>query len=239
MPHRRRKSSKVVDLTSFIEGETKSINIYKFVGKIHNIIYAGDAAGGIDAAKRVLPVVSYIINVVRQKGGGEEDVVEVVNELLSDARRTKTERLRPFVGYLRERAKDNAVKDFLLDIERTIDGLGTQTLEKILKVIQENKTIQKALLRYDLLGALFEGMVYEAFKGGAGKYLTHRNLVLTMREIAWAQFEAEGLDPLNVKVYDPCAGSARFLTFWLEKGVSNKLPIQPPHKNFQAVNNQS
>ncbi len=73
-------------------------------------------------------------------------------------------------------------------------------------------------------------MVYEAFKGGAGQYLTHRNLVITMREIAWAQFEAEGFSPINVKVYDPCAGSARFLTFWLEKILKEFPEYREPYK---------
>ena len=214
------KKSKVKStLVRYMKNASVPINIYEFVDRVHNILYKREGAGGLDAAKRLLPIIGYIAKKAREQGGAEQTVVSVVKYMLEDVRRARDQELIPFIMVLSSHVSDEAVKKFLQSMADAIRGLGHATLEEVLKTIEENTDVQKALIHYDALGALFEKMVYEAFKGGAGQYLTHRNLVIAMREIAWAQFEAEGISPANVKVYDPCAGSARFLTFWLEKIV--------------------
>jgi hypothetical protein len=217
MPRRRKESKADTTLIKYMKNASIPINIYEFVDKVHNILYKMEGAGGLDAAKRLLPIIGYIVKKARERGGTEQAVAEVVKEMLEDVRRTRDQEIIAFIEMLSSHVSDEAVKKFLQSMADAIRGLGLTSLEKILKTIAENIEVQKALIHYDALGALFEKMVYEAFKGGAGQYLTHRNLVITMREIAWAQFEAEGFSPIDVKVYDPCAGSARFLTFWLEK----------------------
>lgn len=217
VPRRRRMSETNATLVKYIKGASMSVNVYEFVDRVHNILYKMEGAGGLDAAKRLLPIIGYIVKKARERGGTEQAVREVVEEMLKDVRRTRDQEITAFIEMLSSHVSDEAVKKFLESMSDAIRGLGVTSLEKILKTIEESSDIQKALVHYDALGALFEKMVYEAFKGGAGQYLTHRNLVITMREIAWAQFESEGFSPIDVKVYDPCAGSARFLTFWLEK----------------------
>lgn len=209
----------------FLKGKsvkTKTMNIYQFIDRIHNILWSREAAGGIDAVKQALPIIAYVINKAREEGGKPEDVAKVVDDLLQDVRRARDERIKPFIIDLKRRVHDPAVRNFLDSIKSAIESMNIPTIEKILKVIKENKPVQVALVQDEALGALFEKMVYEAFKGGAGQYLTHRNLVIAMREIAWSQFEAEKNDPTEVLVYDPCCGSARFLTFWLEKVKHSK-----------------
>ena len=227
MPRRKKQSNTNTTLIRYVGNVSISINIYEFVDKIHNILYKMEGAGGLDAAKRLLPILGYIIREARNQGGTEEAVKKVVEDMLQDVRRAKTEKLVPFIIDLEGVVEDKAVKNFIRDIHRAIEGIGISTLENILRVIAENHEIRRAFVNHDALGALFEKMVYDAFKGGAGQYLTHRNLVITMREMAWAQFEAEGIDPRQVKVYDPCAGSARFLAFWLEK----ILEVYPEYRN--------
>ena len=215
----KKKSKAELTLEKYIKSSDISINIYEFVDRVHNILYKKEGAGGLDAAKRLLPIIGYIVKKAREQGGTEQAVVGVVKEMLKDVRRTRDQELIPFIMMMSSHVSDEAVKKFLQSMAEAIQGLTLTTLEEILKTIEGNAEVQKALMHYDALGALFEKMVYEAFKGGAGQYLTHRNLVIAMREIAWAQFETESISPANVKVYDPCAGSARFLTFWLEKVV--------------------
>jgi len=193
------------------------VNIYDFVDRVHNILYKMEGAGGLDAAKRLLPIIGYIVKRARDEGGTEQAVAKVVKKMLNDVQTSRDENVVSFLNMLIPHVSDEAVHKFLQSMAEAIKSLGLASFEKILKTIEESSDVQKALISYDILGALFEKMVYEVFKGGAGQYLTHRNLVITMREIAWAQFEAEGLSLTNIKVYDPCAGSARFLTFWLEK----------------------
>ena len=225
MPRRRKESKADTTLIRYMNDRSSSINIYEFVDKVHNILYKMEGAGGLDAAKRLLPIIGYIVKKAREKGGTEQAVAEVVKEeMLKDVRRTRDEEIIAFINIMSSHVSDEAVEKFLKSMADAIQGLGVTSLEKIIKVIEENSNVQKALVHYDALGALFEKMVYEAFKGGAGQYLTHRNLVITMREIAWAQFEAEDFSPIDVKVYDPCAGSARFLTFWLEK-ILKEFPV--------------
>lgn len=230
MSRSKKKSKAGPTLTKYMENASISVNIYEFVDKVHNILYKMEGARGLDAAKRLLPIIGYIIKKARERGGTEQAVAEVVKEMLEDVRRTRDQEIIAFIEMLSSRVSDEAVMKFLQSMADVIRGLGLTSLEKILKTIAENIEIQKALVHYDALGALFEKMVYEAFKGGAGQYLTHRNLVITMREIAWAQFEAEGFSPINVKVYDPCAGSARFLTFWLEKILKEFPEYREPYK---------
>jgi hypothetical protein len=226
-----KKKSKVEStLVKYMKSSSIPINIYEFVDRIHNILYKKEGAGGLDAAKRLLPIIGYVIKKAREQGGTEQAVVSVVKDMLKDVRRTRDQEIIPFIMMLSSHVSDEAVKKFLQSIADTIRGLRLTTLEEILKTIEENTDVQKALIHYDALGSLFEKMVYEAFKGGAGQYLTHRNLVIAMREIAWAQFEAEGISPINVKVYDPCAGSARFLTFWLEKIVKTFPEYREPSR---------
>lgn len=228
---RRKKVSKVdTSLIKYMKNVSIPVNIYEFVDKVHNILYKMEGAGGLDAAKRLLPIIGYIVKKARERGGTEQAVAEVVKEMLEDVRRTRDQEIIAFIEMLSSHVSDEAVKKFLQSMADAIRGLGLTSLEKILKAIEESPDIQKVLIHYDALGALFEKMVYEAFKGGAGQYLTHRNLVITMREIAWAQFEAEGFSPIDVKVYDPCAGSARFLTFWLEKILRAFSEYREPYK---------
>ena len=230
-PRRVNDTQGNLPLTKFWGGLASTmVNIYEFVDKVHNILYKMEGAGGLDAAKRLLPIIGYIVKKARERGGTEKDVGEIVREMLEDIRRTRDQELAPFVEMLSARVNDEAVRKFLRSMADAIRGMGLTSLERILKTIAERPDIQKALINYDALGALFEKMVYEAFKGGAGQYLTHRNLVITMREIAWAQFEAEGYPPDEVKVYDPCAGSARFLTYWLEKVVRTMPGYNEPAK---------
>ncbi len=224
----RRRDNPGKGLDAYIAGV--QVNIYSFVDRIHNILYKMEGAGGLDAAKRLLPILGYIIREARNRGGTEEAVKQIVEEMLQNVRRVKQEKIIPFIVNLESIVEDRTVKNFIRDIHRAVKGMGVSTLEEILRVIIENKDIRRALVNYDALGALFEKMVYDAFKGGAGQYLTHRNLVITMREIAWAQFEAEGKDPRYIKVYDPCAGSARFLAFWLEKIIKSYPDYQNPNK---------
>ena len=216
MPKRKRKDEASSTLVNFIEGANRAVNIYGFVDRVHNILYKV-GVGGLDAEKRLLPIIGYIVKKARERGDIEKNVTRVVEELLKDVRVARDEEIVPFIRTLSTHVGDEAVRNFLNELASAVKGMNIATLEKILVTIKNYPEIGKALARYDALGALFEKMVYEAFKGGSGKYLTHRNLVITMREIAWSQFESEGLSPLNVKVYDPCAGSSRFLTFWLEK----------------------
>jgi len=219
MPSTKKKNTSNTTLAGYTKNASVAVNIYDFVDSIHDMLYKTEGAGGLDAAKRLLPIIGYIIKKAREKGGTQQAVAQVVEDMLKDVRNTRDQEIAPFIDVLSVHVSDKSVKKFLKDIAHTVRGLSVSTLEKILKTIGENVEIQKALINYDVLGALFEKMVYEAFKGGAGQYLTHRNLVITMREIAWAQFESEGISPKDIKVYDPCAGSARFLTFWLEKVV--------------------
>jgi len=219
MPRAKKKSASNTTLARYAKGASIPVNIYDFVDSVHNILYKMEGAGGLDAAKRLLPIIGYIIKKSKEKGGTQQAVEQVVKDMLKDVRRTRDEEIAPFIEMLSAHVSDKSVKKFLSDMANVVRGLGVSSLEKILKTIAENAEIQKAIINYDVLGALFEKMVYEAFKGGAGQYLTHRNLVITMREIAWAQFESEGISPKDIKVYDPCAGSARLLTFWLEKVV--------------------
>ena len=230
MPRRRKESKADTTLIKYMKNASIPINIYEFVDKVHNILYKMEGAGGLDAAKRLLPIIGYIVKKARERGGTEQAVAEVVKEMLEDVRRTRDQEIIAFIEMLSSHVSDEAVKKFLQSMADAIRGLGLTSLEKILKTIEENLEVQKALVHYDALGALFEKMVYEAFKGGAGQYLTHRNLVITMREIAWAQFEAEGFSPIDVKIYDPCAGSARFLTFWLEKILKTFPEYREPYK---------
>ena len=227
---RRKRDSANTTLMKYMKGISVPINIYEFVDKVHNILYKMEGAGGLDAAKRLLPIIGYIVKKAREREGTEQAVAEVVKEMLEDVRRTRDQEIIAFIEMLSSHVSDEAVKKFLQSMADAIRGLGLTSLEKILKAIEENPEVQKAIVHYDALGALFEKMVYEAFKGGAGQYLTHRNLVITMREIAWAQFEAERFSPIDVKVYDPCAGSARFLTFWLEKILKAFPEHQEPYK---------
>ena len=230
MPGRKKVGKVDTSLIKYMGNVSIPINIYEFVDKVHNILYKMEGAGGLDAAKRLLPILGYIIREARNRGGTQEAVKQVVEEMLQDVRRAKTEKLIPFIVDLEGIVEDKAVKNFIRDIHRAIEGIGISTLENVLQVTAENNEIRRALVNHDALGALFEKMVYDAFKGGAGQYLTHRNLVITMREIAWAQFEAEGVDLGHVKVYDPCAGSARFLAFWLEKILDSYPKYQAPNK---------
>ncbi len=227
-----RRKGKAVRSTSGLDiYMTEKVNLYSFVDRIHNILYKMEGAGGLDAAKRLLPILGYIVREARNRGGTEETVRQVVAEMLQDVRRAKQEKLIPFIVYLEGIVEDKAVKNFVRDIYRAIEGMNISTLESILRVVLESFEVRRALVNHDALGALFEKMVYDAFKGGAGQYLTHRNLVITMREIAWAQFEAEGTNPRQVKVYDPCAGSARFLAFWLEK----ILKVYPEYRSLNKL----
>lgn len=219
MPGKEKKSKARSTLMKYVKSLDTSINVYEFIDRVHNILYKMEGAGGLDAAKRLLPIIGYVVKKAREQGGTEQAVVSVVKEMLKDARRARDQEIVPFIVMLSSHVSDEAVKKFLQSMVGAIQGLTLTTFEEILKTIEGNAEVQKALIHYDALGALFEKMVYEAFKGGAGQYLTHRNLVIAMREIAWAQFETEGVSPANIKVYDPCAGSARFLTFWLEKMV--------------------
>ncbi|MCD6428200.1 MAG: N-6 DNA methylase [Desulfurococcales archaeon] len=230
MPRRRKQSKANATLIKYMANVSMPINIYEFVDKIHNMLYKMEGAGGLDAAKRLLPILGYIIREARNRGGTEEAVKQVVEEMTQDVRRARAEKLIPFIIDLEGIVEDKAVKNFMRDIRRAVEGIGVSTLENILRVIAEKQEIRRALVNHDALGALFEKIVYEAFKGGAGQYLTHRNLVITMREIAWSEFEAEGINPRHIKVYDPCAGSARFLAFWLEKILKSYPEYQNPSR---------
>jgi len=173
----------------------------------------------LDAAKRLLPIIGYIVKRIRENGGTQQAVAQIFEDMLRDVRRTRDLEIVPFIEMLSAYVNDESVKKFLSDAARAVKSLSIASLQEMLETIKKDDQIQQALVNYDALGAVFETMVYEGFKRGAGQYLTHRNLVLTMREIAWAQFEAEAFSPKDIKVYDPCAGSARFLTFWLEKVI--------------------
>jgi len=230
MSRGRKGSGTDVTLMKYAGGGEVLVNIYEFVDKVHNVLYRMEGAGGLDAAKRLLPIIGYVIKKARERGDAERIIPEVIREMLYDVRRARDEEIVPFMRALSSHVDDEVVKDFLNSSADAVSRMNIATLEKILTTMKDSPEIGKALTRYDTLGALFEKMVYEAFKGGAGKYLTHRNLVITMREIAWAQFEAESVSPTDVKVYDPCAGSARFLTFWLEKVLKEHLDYRDPSR---------
>jgi len=230
MPKRRRKDKAGATLVKYMEGISTAVNIYEFVDKVHNILYKMGGTGGLDAAKRLLPIIGYIIKKARERGDVKQNAIRVVEELLKDLRRARDEEIAPFIRTLSSHVSDEVVRSFLNSLADAVRGMNVATLEKILTTIKDDPGIGKALAHYDTLGALFEKMVYEAFKGGAGKYLTHRNIVITMREIARSQFESEGFSPVNAKVYDPCAGSSRFLTFWLEKILKVHPEWQEPSR---------
>jgi len=197
-----------------------SVNVYSCIDSMHNILYKMEGAGGLDAAKRLLPIIAYIIKMARDGGGTQQAVVQVVNSMLNgDLRKIRDDGIASFIDLVSDNVKDEFVKRFLKNVAETVRSLRVSTLKEILMNLARNVNCQRALINYEALGALFEKMVYEAFKGGSGQYLTHKNIILAMREIAWAQFESEGISPKDIRVYDPCAGSARFLTAWLEKVV--------------------
>jgi len=230
MPRRKKEDSRDATLIRYVKGQGTLVNIYEFVDQVHNVLYKMEGAGGLDAAKRLLPILGHVIKKAKELGDAEQTISEVVRKMLKDVRRARDEEIAPFMRTLSSHVDDEVVRRFLNGLADAVRGMSVATLEKILTTIRDDPEMARALARYDTLGALFEKMVYEAFKGGAGKYLTHRNLVITMREIAWAQFEAEGVSPLDIKVYDPCAGSARFLTFWLEKVLKEYPDRNEPSK---------
>ena len=211
---RKVRNSHSMPLTSYVSSVRGSTSIYEFVDRIHGILYSREALGGLDAVKGALPIVAYVL----KKGLGDEMRMErTVNRLLGDLRTAKND-IITFVITTRSKLYRNPELDqFLASIKDTLRGIQLTTLRRFLEVLKHREVL-RAMLREDILGALFEKMVYNEFKGGGGKYLTHRNIVITMREVAWELFikeDPEGIQ--NINVYDPCAGSSRFLTCWIEK----------------------
>lgn len=200
-------------LASYISGGQGSTNIYEFVDRIHSILYSGEARGGLDAVKGALPIIAYIL----KKGAGNEDTMAETVELLLRDLRTARNAIIAFIITTKSRLYRNPELDrFLASIEDTVRGIQLTTLRRFLETLR-NKEVIRSLLKGDILGALFEKMVYNEFKGGGGKYLTHRNIVIVMREIACALFEKAGGETHESTIYDPCAGSSRYLTFWMDK----------------------
>ncbi|MEB3788948.1 MAG: hypothetical protein GSR72_03545, partial [Desulfurococcales archaeon] len=160
MPQSKRKTKRsTLGLSTYM---AESVNIYSFIDRIHNILYKMEGAGGLDAAKRLLPILGYIIRETRNRGGIEEAVKQVVEEMLQDVRRAKQEKLIPFIVDLEGIVEDKAVKNFIRDIYRAIEGMNISTLENILRVVSESFEVRRALVNHDALGALFEKMVYDA-----------------------------------------------------------------------------
>lgn len=157
MSRRRGKNKADTTLIKYIRNVSTSANIYEFVDKVHNILYKMEGAGGLDAVMRLLPIIGYIVKRARERGGTEQTVAEVVREMLKDIRRTRDEEIIAFIEMLSSRVSDEAVKMFLQSMANVIQHhVTTNLLEKILKTIAENVEIQKALVHYDALGALFE-----------------------------------------------------------------------------------
>jgi hypothetical protein len=190
-----------------------AMSIYDIVNRIHNILYGGEGLAGLDAVRGALPIIAYLL----KKSKDEAEMEKNLTVLLADLRNAQNS-IIAFVVTTRSKLYRNTELDqFLTSVETSIANMQITTLRRFLEALK-NEDIIKALMREDVLGALFEKMVYNEFKGGGGKYLTHRNMVITMREFAWALIEGKYPNQAsNYTVYDPCTGSSRFLAFWMDK----------------------
>jgi len=188
-------------------------NIYTFIDKIHNLLYGKEGLGGMDAVKGALPILAYILHKGRRK---PETMKRISDNMLSDINKAKADIALFIAREVEPKLKEPKLKQFFESVRNTVQNLTPTTFQKFLERVKKEEVLN-ALTKEDIVGALFEKMVYNEFKGGGGKYLTHRNLVITMREISWSLFEKEKKELREITVYDPCAGSARFLTFWLDK----------------------
>lgn len=208
------KDNRSLPLASYSSDRYSSTSIYEFIDRIHSILYSREALAGLDAVKGALPILAYVM----KKGVGDEREMEkTVDRLLSDLRTAQNDIISFVIGVKSQQSQNPELDQFLASIEDTLHGIQLPTLRRFLEALK-HKEVLRAILREDVLGALFEKMVYDEFKGGGGKYLTHRNMVITMREIVWELFISENPEKIqNVRIYDPCAGSSRFLTFWISK----------------------
>lgn len=200
-------------LASYSSGARNHTNIYEFVNRIHNILFGAEGSTSLDAVKDALPIIAYVL----KKGADDEKAMETtVGKLLEDLRTAQNEIIAYVVATRQRLYKNPELDQFLNDMQSHIASMQITTLRRFLEALK-HKEVLRALLREDILGALFEKMAHQAFKGPGGKYLTHRNMVITMREIAWALIEKQNQTTRDYTVYDPCTGSSRFLTFWMDK----------------------